>query len=186
MKLNIIHLPHRTDRMELLMKELEGQGITNYQIWDGIIDREHAPRGISQAHKQIVRAAKAEGLPQVLIGEDDMHFTDKGAFEYFLNNQPQKFDIFLGGIYYGIIGLEHLVTDFSGLTLYIVRERYYDTFLELDEKKNIDRAMAKTGRFVVCHPFVVTQHNTFSDNIKKEVNYDSWLVGRHLFKSSAD
>jgi len=32
MTLNIIHLPHRTDRLDLLQKELDQEKITDYQF----------------------------------------------------------------------------------------------------------------------------------------------------------
>ncbi|MBI1782085.1 MAG: hypothetical protein HYR66_12065 [Sphingobacteriales bacterium] len=66
MKLNIIHLRHRIDRLEILTKELQEQQISDYQMWDGIIDAELPSRGISKAHKQIIMFAKNEKLPEVL------------------------------------------------------------------------------------------------------------------------
>lgn len=38
MTLHIIHLPDRKDRLETLKKELEIQSISDYRIWNGIID----------------------------------------------------------------------------------------------------------------------------------------------------
>ncbi|MCI4668213.1 MAG: hypothetical protein MRZ79_08755 [Bacteroidia bacterium] len=81
MKLNIIHLSHRTDRWETLQQELKSQNITDYQIWEGIRDSP-TRKGISRAHKQIVLDAKNRGLPRVLIEEDDISFSDQGAFNY--------------------------------------------------------------------------------------------------------
>ena len=117
MVLNIIHLPHRTDRLKLLNQELIEQNILDYKIWDGIIDKSIPQKGISQAHKQIVKYAQEEKLSEILIAEDDLYFTAKGAFDYFLKNKPSDFDIYLGGIHEGKVKQDNTVADFSGTTL---------------------------------------------------------------------
>ena len=38
MTIHDIHLPHRNDRLEIVMKELESQKIADYKIWEGIVD----------------------------------------------------------------------------------------------------------------------------------------------------
>jgi hypothetical protein len=183
--LNIIHLPERLDRAELLKNELIEQGITNFKLWDGIKDSRLVNRGISKAHKQIVQCAKENNFPEVLIGEDDLHFTSKGAFIYFIDNKPEDFDIFLGGIYYGRLMKDSIVNDFSGLTLYIINERFYKKFLSMNETEHLDRALRNSGKFIVCNPMVVIQHNGFSDNLKKDINYESFLKDRLLFTSKS-
>ena len=182
MKLNIIHLPHRTDRLKRLKVELERQYISNYQLWDGIIDKELPCRGISQAHKRIVRNAKEKGLPYVLIGEDDMRFTDLGAFEFYIRKMPMQFDLYLGGIYHGILNEHNLVRDFTGLTLYMIHQRFYDQFLNVREDQHIDIVMRElNGTYIVCNPFVVSQYEGFSDNQCEEVNYNHILMQREFY-----
>jgi hypothetical protein len=181
MRLNIIHLFHRTDRWKLLMREITEQEITKYKIWSGIIDESLPCRGISQAHKQIVKDAKKNKLPEVLIGEDDLHFTAPGAFDFFLRNKPSDYDIYLGGIVYGKIMEDNTVDDFSGNTLYLVNERFYDTILSVPEEYHLDRALKCRGKFIVSNPFVVIPQNGYSDNHKREFNYLSYLKGRKLF-----
>jgi hypothetical protein len=183
MKLNIIHLPHRKDRKELLLGQLEQQGIIDYYIWEGIVDIKITARGISQAHKQIVQYAKKNQLPEVLIAEDDLKFTAKGAFNFFLENKPIDFDLYLASIYLGEIKNDNTVNDFSGLTFYIVREKFYNLFLSMPEHDNLDRLMKGQGKFCVCNPFTVVQHNGFSDNVNQYCNYDNFLMGRELFGS---
>src|ERR1035437_4748267 len=138
MELNIIHLPTRVDRWNLLQKELQEQNITDIKIWNGIIDSTLILRGISQAHKQIVKDAKEKNLSEVLIGEDDLHFTSKGAFKFFLDNKPKDFDIYLGSVLHGRLKADNTVVDFSGTTLYMVRKRFYDAFLSVPENIHID------------------------------------------------
>lgn len=181
MRLNIIHLSHRTDRRELLMREIKEQKIKEYKIWNGIIDPFLPCRGISQAHKQIIKEAKETRLPEILIGEDDLHFTASGAFDFYLKNKPSDFDIYLGGIVYGKIIENNIVNDFSGITFYMVNERYYDTILSIPEEYHLDRALKNKGKFIVCNPFTVIPHNGYSDNYKREFDYLPYLKDRTLF-----
>jgi hypothetical protein len=145
MNLNIIHLPHRVDRLKTLNKELAEQQITDYKIWDGIIDPDLPCKGISKAHKQIIIFAKKETLSEILIAEDDIHFTSSGAFKYFLSMKPTSYDIYLGGIIWGKIKEDNSVDDFSGNTLYMVNESFYDVLLSTPENEDFDRAIAYKG-----------------------------------------
>jgi hypothetical protein len=181
MQLHIIHLPQRNDRLKLLKVELQGQNIIDYRIWEGIVDKNIPAKGISQAHKQIVRYAKENQLPEVLIAEDDLKFTAKGAFNFFLKTKPNDFDLYLASIYFGKIKSDNTVDDFSGLTFYVVKEKFYDILLSRPEHDNLDRMMKNTGKFIVCNPFTVIQQNGFSDNVSSLCNYDSFLLGRELF-----
>lgn len=182
MVLNIIHLPDRTDRLKLLNQELIDQNILKYKIWNGVIDKSIPQRGISKAHKQIVKYAQEYKLTEILIAEDDLHFTSKGAFDYFIKNKPYNYDIYLGGIHEGKIKEDSTVEDFCGATLYIVNSRFYDIFLSVPENINIDRALSYRGKFVVCNPLVAFQHNGFSDNIKQYCNYNKYLKGKTYFR----
>jgi hypothetical protein len=181
MILNIIHLSNRVDRWDLLQKELQQQNIIEYKIWNGIVDPILILRGISKAHKQIIKDAKEKNLPEVLIGEDDLYFTAKDAFQFFMDNKPSDYDIYLSGVLYGRIKSDNTIADFSGATLYMVSERFYETFLSVPENIHIDRALRNMGKFVVCNPFVVIQHNGFSDNKKQYCNYEPLLKNRKLF-----
>lgn len=181
MLLNIIHLEIRIDRRIALDIELQKQEISAFRIWDGIINEANPRTGISKAHKQIISKAKESGLHSVLIAEDDIKFTAKGAFEYFLNNIPADFDLYLGGITHGKINSEKVVNDFSGLTLYLIHNRFYNTFLDTAEDLNIDRALAGKGKYVVCDPFVAIQHNGYSDNMQIHCEYDLCYKGRKLY-----
>ena len=183
MRVNIIHLPHRKDRLNSLLNQLNQQKITDYVIWDGIVDPYTTARGISQAHKQIVRYAKENQLSEVLIAEDDLKFTSKGAFNYFLKNKPKNFDLYLASIYLEKIRDDNTVDDFSGLTFYIVKEKYYNSFLSMPEHDNLDRLLKGSGKFFVCNPFTVIQQNGVSDNSRQYCNYDIFLEGRELFET---
>ncbi len=181
MHLNIIHLKYRKDRLQLLEFQLANQNIQHFTIWDGIYD-ENPKRGIAKAHKQIIRWARDQNFPSVLIAEDDIEFTEKGTFEYFTKNEPQDFDLYLGGITYGIIDKNNSVADFAVTHLYKIHQKFYNIFLSTSEENDIDRSLANKGKFLVCNPFVAIQHNGFSDNQKKIQNYDLNFKKRKLFK----
>jgi hypothetical protein len=179
--LNIIHLTYRKDRLINLIKELDNQLITDYLIWDGVLDFENPSRGISKAHKQIVQLAQKNNSPSVLIAEDDIKFTAKGAFNYFLQSEPIDYDLYLGGIYFGNIKTDNSVEDFSGLTLYMIKRKFYKAFLSMPENLPLDRSLDKKGLYKVCIPFVAIQYDGYSDNKKAYRNYDIYLKGRNLY-----
>ena len=179
MRINIIHLPQRRDRFELLTEQLSQHLITDYTIWPGIISKTPAT-GISRAHKQIVQWAKTSNLDSVLIAEDDFKFTSKSSFSYFINHIPPDFDLYLASVYQGNILENQIVERFSGLTFYVVNSRFYDTFLTTPEFEHLDLALSGNGKYVVCSPFTVIQHNGFSDNNLRDCNYDFYLEGKNL------
>jgi hypothetical protein len=191
MTLNVLHLPERIDREELFRMEFTKQGVYDFKVWDGI--RNHISFvGISAAHKRIVRDAMTRGLKKCLICEDDIKFTCGTSFKYFLDKEPDDYDIYLGGIYMGTINEDNTVDDFSGLTLYMIHERYYQAFLDTPMLNHIDRAQSEQdpdnpgrrrprGRFIVCDPFVVTQWTTFSDCQNAMIDHSHWLSGRRLY-----
>ncbi|MFA7290368.1 MAG: hypothetical protein WC055_15950, partial [Melioribacteraceae bacterium] len=104
-------------------------------------------------------AAKEAGMKEILIAEDDFKLLGYGSYEYFLNNKPDDYDIYLGGIMDGTIGEDNCVKDFfCGLSMYMVHERFYDKFLNIHKFGNLDRLLVGMGKFVVCNPMVVSQH----------------------------
>lgn len=186
MQLNIIHLTHREDRLLLLREELKNQEIVNFKIWDGVLDPYIPTKGISKAHKQIVQFASNNNLSEILIAEDDLKFTDKGAFDFFITQKPKDFDLYLASIYFGTINDANIVEEFSGLTFYIISQKFYSIFLNTPEHDNLDRLLKRKGKFVVCNPFTVVQHNGHSDNAKMYCNYNDFLKNRKVFKRSKD
>lgn len=199
MTLNIIHLspnnPLFDERQKnnlicrelLLKKELEEQDCEDYKIWDGIYNEKYPFIGVCQSHKQIVRDAKEKGLKQVVICEDDIKFTDKGALKYFLDNIPESFDLYFGMSYshHDYAG-NKMNSFFDGMTLYMVHERFYDTFLSLNEFNHIDRELSNLVlkyEFFVCKPYVCEQYDGYSFTAKKERNYGYRLQGKSLFKT---
>ncbi|HNP07165.1 MAG TPA: hypothetical protein PKN99_06045 [Cyclobacteriaceae bacterium] len=182
MHLHIVHLKHRQDRLSQVLRELEIQIFDNYVLWEGFLDTEKPSRGIAEAHNQIVSWASEQGLQEVMIAEDDVQFSAKGALEYFINNEPDDYDLYLGGISYGKVQDDNSVKDFAGTHLYKIRQRFYKTFLSLSGNKDIDRALARQGKFLVCNPMVARQRNGFSDNRQEYINNDLYFNKRNLWK----
>lgn len=188
--LNILHLPKRTDRLENLMKELEEQEITDYTIIEGI-ENSLVFRDISNSHKKIIRLAKQQKISNCIVAEDDIKFTSKGAWEYFLSQIPKSYDIFFASLYEGkvddnnrLLASEKQKDMLSGLTLYSISERFYDTFLNISDMNHLDKnigVLADKYEFYVCPEFCAIQMNGFSDNKKTHCNYDHYMKGRKLF-----
>lgn len=177
----VIHDPRMSERYTRLMKELATQGIMQYELFPSVYDWRSVKRSINLAHKQCVEYAKLKGYPEICIMEDDVRFCGYGAFDYFLSKKPAEFDLYLGGVYVGDIQPDNTVREFSGFHCYIIRERFYDTFLSLPADAHIDNACAGKGLFYVCNPFACVQYNGFSSNTGKEENYDGLLDGREFY-----
>lgn len=178
--IGIIHDAVHTHRYGTLMGELKGQGIDQYEIFPSVYDWRSVKRGINLAHKSVVEYGKLRGEVETCVMEDDIRFCGKGAFEYFLANKPKEFDLYLGGIYVGDI-VDGKVKEFCGMHLYIIHERFYDTFLNLPLDEHIDGACRNRGEFHVCHPFAAVQWNGWSSQTGKAEDYDNLLQGRSFF-----
>ena len=186
--LNIIHLRNREDRYAKLMIELCEQGMSAYKIWDGVVHPQLPFVGIRKAHQQIVRDARDRSLPYVIIAEDDVMFLGAGAYDYFISSMPpvDSFDIYLAGLMLsGEVDENNVVVDgyFTGLTLYVMSSKFYETFLSIRETGNIDALLRGKGKFIVCNPMVVSQHGGYSDNSGKIIkSYDETVKHRNLWK----
>lgn len=180
MKLNIIH-GNKPERLAPLLTELDIQGVNNYELWEGVYLPHSVKASINAAHRQIVEYAQLAGWERVCIAEDDLRGTALGAWEYYLSQMPDDFDIYLSMIYSGEIGANNVCKSFTGLTLYTVHERFYETFLNVNKEEHIDRALDGLGKYVVCNPFTFYQANGVSGNTGKYEEYDSLLTGRELF-----
>lgn len=179
--LHILHLRHREDRMITLKQELITQGIKDYKIVFGFTDRS-AKTNISRGHKSIVRMAKEQELPFVIIAEDDVKFTQHTSYRRFIETMPMDCDMYLASVYTGAIKEDNSVEMFCGMTLYAVFEKFFDTFLSLDENMHIDRALEGKGRYIVANPFLATQYPGYSDQRKRmALNDDDKLRGRKLY-----
>ena len=88
---------------------------------------------------------------------------------YLKSKNPCK-DLQYKGLYF--MCADRTVKRFAGLTLYVVHQRFYETFLQLPDDKHLDQALDNKGKYVVCDPMIITQHDGYSDNHKKIMEYD--------------
>lgn len=128
-----------------------------------------------------MRYAKVNGLKEIAIAEDDCIFTSIKSWDYFLEHKPHDFDLYIGNHYSGAHNPDNTIHhEFTGLTIYIIAERFYDKLLSANELRNIDTALNGLGKFVVCNPEIAKQTHGYSYNRKKIVNDDHYLKGREF------
>lgn len=154
------------------------------RFWEGNTDETVFRSGnISRAFKKIVRYAKKNNLEMICIGEDDLIFTSSNAWKYYIENIPDEFDLYLGGIYSGQLEGNRIVNGYSGNTLLTIHSRFYDFFLSANEDPqglalgHIDRWLGNfcfDKEYFVCLPFIVRQQAGYSENHRKIQNYDAY------------
>src|SRR5438046_583436 len=111
MRLNVI-CGNRSERIPRLINELANQGITDYELWDGIF-LPSIKESINRAHKQIVEYAKLAGWEAVAIAEDDIKFTHENSWQYFLQNMPPNYDLYLSMVYTAEFTEKNIVSAFT-------------------------------------------------------------------------
>lgn len=154
------------------------------RFWEGITDNKTFPCvNIMKAFKKIVMYAKEENLPFVVIGEDDLFFTGRGAWQYYLDNFPKDFDLYSAGIYSGQIQEGRIINGFSGNTLISVKESFYDFLLSANEdplglgQGHLDRWLGNfcfEKKYMIVQPFCVKQIWGYSDNHRKKMTYEQY------------
>jgi hypothetical protein len=182
--IHIIHLrptDYSADRFHSFVREMHVQGVEDYKVWDGIHDSNKI-RAISLAHKQIVQYAKEKGLPEICIAEDDITFMCCGAFDYYLQNKPTRFSIYMGGISNLLKKEDDYITDFRGMTLYTVHESFYDKFLAVPETVNIDAGLKGLGKYYLCNKVVCSQKAGFSYHKKRYKDYSHLLKQYNVYE----
>jgi len=158
------------------------------RMWEGEIFRGRfidGRIGISRSFKKIVKWAKERQLERVVIGEDDILFSYPGAWEYYLTNIPDSYDIYLGSIYAGDLSGNRVVNGYSGHSLITIHNRAYDFILSADENFHLDRWCGKfcsEKEFIVCDPYVVYQiKEGYSDNHNRLVSHEGYFNGVKFF-----
>lgn len=171
MTLNIIHDNRQPQRHVDLMLELSEQQITDYKIWEATVLPESVVKSINASHKKIVRWAKENNQESVCIAEDDVWFPSKNGWRYFLEKMPNEFDIYLGGSY--IVSHEGFI-QICGFHLYMVHQKFYDTFLAAPDSVHIDSYFNEIeGDYQFCRPFAALQRPAYSANCSAFVDYNA-------------
>lgn len=180
--INIIHDSRMADRFPLLLNELRSQGIENYAIHAGYVFPHSVVESINASHKELVREAKRQNLPEICIGEDDLMFPAEGAWEHFLDKKPHpdNYDLYLGGTY--IRPFDPLFV--CGFHLYFVSAKFYDVFLSVPDTAHIDTAMNDLKGdfdFKLCYPMPAIQRPSYSQNNRANVNYNVILRDEDIY-----
>lgn len=162
--INVIHDKTNAERSLSLNKYLNENKIDKYVIWEPIIG------DIAQSHKKIVKWAMENNQKRVIIFEDDIFGFKENSFWYFLSKIPNSYGIFLCGVYGGAGQFPNegnvVRTHISGLHCYIVHQRAYQKFLDLDcENESLDNAISRASiegkmRVVCCYPFAAAQRES--------------------------
>jgi hypothetical protein len=117
---------------------LDGATLTPPPHWDDF----PGAYGCLRSHLAVVKQAREQRLPAVLIFEDDTEFHPEldARFAHYIKQMPSGWDmIFFGGIHgappparvsENVVKLTHSLSTFA----YALRESIYDGFIELNEK----------------------------------------------------
>jgi hypothetical protein len=172
----------RRDERGPLEAELKRQGI-EAELRAAILAHGETPEAsISWNHKALVALARKLKLPEVGILEADVLFPHPKGWQYFLDQKPDEYDLYLGGYYdpgnwHGVLRPDQdawpmLAVDRpNGFHCYCVHERYYDRFLATPADAHIDDAQ-HGGSFILCYPIPAIQRPGWSANAKEKVNYN--------------
>lgn len=185
MRIYVLYDDRRPDAMQNVGRELARQGIINYQIFPSIKNT-NPTKSINLSQKEIVKKAKEDGFSEVAILEDDIMFPSTNAWNYFIQNKPKEFDIYLGGTYLMDDKIEYRpyvvkVKEYFGHHCIIVSSNYYDKFLATPDHLDIDTAQANKGNFYVCYPFPALQRPGLSLVTNERVDYNTLINPRHIY-----
>jgi len=184
---NIIYDDRQFDRLPYLLEECEKYGI-EYKIWEACIDKKTVLESITESFRRIIQYAKDNSLERVIIAEDDLAFSSDGAWEYFLKNEPDEYDVYIGGSYLIDNRCKYepplvKVNSWVGNHLIMVNERYYNTWLSSKPDGHIDTEQDGKGEFYVCFPYAALQRPSKSaNNSNQMVNYNGIVPPEFIYK----
>lgn len=166
MKINIIFDARRQEKYDPLINELESHGVKDFEIWPCLLLPD-VVQSINASHKMLVRNAMESGDKEVCIAEDDLMFTAKGSWDYFLKNKPDysEYDLYLAATYIP----EDVPSKVCGFHLYCVSSRFYEKFLSVPDFCHIDTEMDRLkGVYKFCYPFPALQRPGFQPIINQK------------------
>jgi hypothetical protein len=136
-KIFVINLPHRTDRLESIKRELERMGLLHkMEIVEGVVIDVGAlgTAGVAEARARCLDIAKDRGYEMIMILEDDCKFLfDKervhSEIESFLNTAPPDWNgLWFGSFYHWTTPSDVNWTTTLGIiqdTATIIHSRFY-------------------------------------------------------------
>lgn len=183
-----IILRSREQRVLSVCQQSKEQGFA-CRFWEGVIDSRGGWAGINLSFRKIVEWAKENNLSHVIIGEDDLQFSAPFAWQYYLGQMPDDFDIYSGGIYSGTVKEGRIINGWSGNTLITVHHNFYDEFLKISaealvEADHFDRRLGRyayKNNYRIIDKYVCYQMQGYSDNHRRETKHTAFLEEMNLF-----
>ncbi len=174
--INCINLEKREDRLLSFCNQMR---IINapFRLWYGVEEFLTPAQNISTAHKNIVRWAKENNLERVVICEDDIIMSNEKSYEYFLSKVPPVFHLYFSMLYAAEVKEGKILNGFSGLTMYMVHNSFYQEFLDIPDTQHLDRALGQQAwekEYYVCEPYVCRQMPGYSNNQMRNMEYSSF------------
>lgn len=186
MRVIVIYDSRRPEKYPLFIEELRLQSINEFEVHPATVLSHSVVESISESFKSVIRSAKENKDKEVCILEDDIMFPSTKSWQYFLENKPEKFDIYIGGSFVIDNRIEYKppivkVNNYVGNHCIIVNESYYDMWLATDSKKHCD-TVHECGEFYVCFPFVALQRKGWSANNGTLVDYNHKIPKEYILR----
>jgi len=194
-----INLKHRKDRKEETVNELKSFGINNPIRFNAIKD-ENGAIGCSKSHLEVLKIARKNNYPYILVVEDDIKFLDPNLTTktlYNVLNSNIEWDVILlaGNNYQPYTKINNdciRVENCQTCTAYLIKQNYYDTLINHWEeglKKLIEtndvptytvdqywKILQKRDNFLLLTPLNVVQREGYSDIEKGNLNYQEIMT----------
>jgi hypothetical protein len=187
MKAFVINLKSRPDRWAKIKKHFAGSNIELVRL-EAVKNGNNAAHGCFLSFIKALKRAKKEGLPNILILEDDClpvaGWKDKWQkIQKWLDSHPKKWDLYSGGSHH--IAFAKEIGSEDGIVYYdpfwsiaahwlYIPERSYDMLLSHYEKYSFTASLLHFGvdvhnnlfKTVITYPFVAYQDSDYS-NLRK-------------------
>jgi glycosyl transferase family 25 len=191
-KIIYINLEERTDRKDLLLKELSNiQNIDDKLIrFNAIKDTNNGAIGCTKSHIKCLEMAIQYNWKNVLILEDDAMWNNyENGINILTNLMNKSYDvILLGGTYFSLNEETFKLNKAHTTTAYVVSNHYYETLLNnfIEGLQNLEQTnisnmycidvywhklQAKDNWYIV-NPALMIQRESYSDIEKQNVNYN--------------
>lgn len=169
-KIFVINLPHRTDRLESITKELDKLGLLDkMEIVEGVVikvEGKLGTAGVAEARARCIELAQQRGYELIMILEDDCKFLCsreqlEDELQTFFNTAPDDWNGLWFGSFYSVessnqfnwLYTKHFVHDTGS----IIHSRFYSKLIDIyrfcrdkyietgDEMFNTDSYMGDTN-----------------------------------------
>lgn len=178
---HVINMPHRIDRIHFFQ---ENYPFIPYRLFTAIV-MQPGRRGCALSHIQLVKMAKEDHMPYIIVMEDDAYITEKSSFiERFtevlsyLKSHMSEWDVFNGGINKtGEIDIVDRIIPiirygYAYCTHFIIyNSSIYDRIIELEayyrDNENVEPLdvllNGVSNKKWTTVPFLCYQYNNYSD-----------------------